>query len=60
MSSDIENESLGMFEILLVDKTETQEELSFKMQGSIKLNQLQVVERVTSFNEGDVKLQENS
>ena len=57
---NIENESLGMSEILLVDKTETQEKLSFKMQGSIKINQLQVVERVTSFNEGDVKMQENS
>ena len=60
LSSDIENESLGMSEILLVDKTETQEKLNFKMQGSIKINQLQVVERVTSFNEGDVKMQENS
>ena len=60
LSSDIENESLGMFEILPVDKTETQEKLSFKMQGSIKINQLQVVEMVTSFNEGDVKMQENS
>ena len=59
LSSDIENESLGMSEILLVDKTETQEKLSFKMQESIKINQLQVVEMVTSFNEGDVKMQEN-
>ena len=40
LSSDIENESLGMSEILLVDKTETQEKLNFKMQGSIKINQL--------------------
>ena len=60
LSSDIENESLGMSEILLVDKRETQEKLNFKMQWSIKINQLQVVERVTSFNEGDVKMQENS
>ena len=57
---NIENESLDMSEILLVDKTETQEKLDFKMQGSIEINQLQVVERVTSFNEGDVKMLENS
>ena len=60
LSSDVENESLGMSEILMVDKTETEGKLNFKMQGSIKINQLQVVEMVTSFNEGDVKRQENS
>ena len=59
-SGNIENESLHMSEILLVDKTETQEKLDFKMQGTIQINQLQVVERVTSFNEEDVKMQENS
>ena len=52
---NIENESLDTSEILLVDKTETQQKLDSKIQGSIEI----VVERVTSFNEGDVKLLEN-
>ena len=60
LSSDIKNESLGMSEILPVDKTETQEKLDFKMQSSIEIKKLQVVEMVTSFNEGDIKMQENS